>query len=52
MSSPIRVAPKDFRPPTIKSKDFDALVEKWMKEWKVPGLALAVIDGAETTVKV
>lgn len=41
-----------MRPATVKSREFDNYVEKLMKEWKVPGLALAVVDGEQTVVKV
>jgi CubicO group peptidase (beta-lactamase class C family) len=40
------------RAPKIDSQNFDNHVEKLMREWKVPGLALAVIDGESTIVKV
>ncbi len=42
----------EFRPAKFKSKEFDLYVENLMKEWKVPGLAIAVIDGDQTVVKV
>ena len=46
------MAPTAVRPQIIKSKDFNSHVENLMKEWKVPGLALAVVDGDESIVKV
>jgi CubicO group peptidase (beta-lactamase class C family) len=41
-----------MRSSLVKSKEFDDFVEKTMKEWRVPGLALAVVDGDSTIVKV
>lgn len=40
------------RPPQFKSQEFDALVEQLLKEWRIPGLAIALVDGDQTTVKV
>ena len=35
-----------------KTAEFDSLVEETMKEWHVPGLAIAVIQGEEIYTKV
>ncbi|KIW00309.1 uncharacterized protein PV09_08196 [Verruconis gallopava] len=35
----------------IKSKEFDSQVQRLLVEWKVPGIALAVVDANETYVK-
>jgi CubicO group peptidase (beta-lactamase class C family) len=36
----------------LDSPGFDSYVGKLMREWQVPGLAIAVVDGGKTTVKV
>ena len=32
--------------------EFDAVVDGYLHRWKVPGLAIAVVDGDETSSKV
>jgi hypothetical protein len=35
-----------------KTPEFEQLVRKYMKEWKVPGLSIAVVQGDDIHTKV
>lgn len=43
---------KSAQEPTIATNAFENYVEEQMKTWQVPGVAIAVLEGNETWIKV
>jgi hypothetical protein len=41
-----------MRPSSFGTKDFDEYVHRLLVDWKVPGIAAAVVDGDDTVIQV
>jgi len=48
----ILLGPSGYTQDTLKSKKLNAMIEKGMKEWQIPGLSAVVVKNGEVTIKV
>jgi CubicO group peptidase (beta-lactamase class C family) len=47
----ILLGPSGYTQDTLKSKKLNAMIEKGMKEWQIPGLSAVVVKNGEVVFK-